>query len=405
MDFANRDEKEKSAIKTAAVAASQELPKALSLPQRVISDHMRSRLEGSLERREALERSEELVVNPITAPDISELRIRVPRPEPVTDIDIKRALGLLQIEYANLVDRALAPAEVGDVVVVDLVTYQGGKLVPEGARSSLEITLNADFEIPALAAGLVGVRNGEARNIPAKIPDDHRNLRLRGRKVVFAVNVKQVLTRELIDVADPAFLEETGLGESLDDAVEVLREVIEHERIDAHLREVQRTLFQLLLSRTPAFTISPELIDGRIRDVWRGYERPNLEQWGVSNEDLAGALLGWIDDNVYARAVAQEVAYGLMLDAIGDKLDLFPTREDMEALLNEIGEDIGLEREWLGDPLELPQRLLATLYQILRHRKVSEHLLEQTEIVLFTPGFETEGENDDEAAEAEAAAA
>ncbi len=101
-------------------------------------------------------------------------------PAEVTEEDVERSLEALARERATLVPAERA-ARLGDVVTVD---YEG-KVDDEpvrGRRGSHEvIELDEGRFIPGFAAGIVGMRPGESKEIEARFPDDYPAAGLAGK--------------------------------------------------------------------------------------------------------------------------------------------------------------------------------------------------------------------------------
>src|SRR5262245_1797714 len=127
----------------------------------------------------------------ITITDLSALKLEREIAE-VGEEAVEKALADLQnasTKYEAEADRAAA---MGDQIKVQYVGRIDGTEFEGGRADDTEFILEQGRLIPGLVEGLVGVKAGEERVVPAKFPDDYGHKELAGKAAEFTVAVKEV---------------------------------------------------------------------------------------------------------------------------------------------------------------------------------------------------------------------
>ncbi|MCL1468222.1 trigger factor [Argonema galeatum] len=114
-------------------------------------------------------------------------------------------------ELATLVPVSGRPAQMGDVAVVDFkgrlvseASAQGeaAEEIPGGEAQDFQVELAEGRFIKGFVDGMVGMNVGESQEISVDFPEDYPQKELAGKPAVFAVTLKDLKEKELLEVND-----------------------------------------------------------------------------------------------------------------------------------------------------------------------------------------------------------
>jgi len=257
--------------------------------------------------------------------------IRAPLPEvEVGERHVEEAVDSIRERFGELVPAGSRPVQDGDHVVVDLEVLRDGAPVDDQPSADQQLDVKADQLIPGLHEGLVGMAQGETRDIPLTLPEDYRRTELAGKDVVFRVTVKEVKEHVLPPV-DDELARLSGLGQTLDE----LRQELESRlravaQRDATFKQQKDALDALVAQSTadvPEVLVHEE-IDREIRNL-----ALDLQQQGLDFERLVeygGVDLEKMHEEARPRAV-DRVRQELALEALADAEHLDPSEAHLEA--------------------------------------------------------------------------
>lgn len=278
--------------------------------------------------------------------DLGDYRsIRVEQePETVDDQTIEQTIEQLRRRYATVapVER---PVQQGDFLRADVQAVADG----EEIFDHKDVEFRADPEqsrfFPALAERLIGMADGETREITVDVPEDAANSRLAGKQVTYTVTLREIKEEELPELNDEFAL---MVGEGFP-TMDALRE---HLRTDARKRAEdeakrryeQKVLDALVAGATMEFPPlladreAKRLLDSQLGDGadQRQAMHRYLAQIGKSEDDLRRELL---------PVASERVARSLALSQLTDDEGLSVTAEEIEAEIERIATDSGAEAD------------------------------------------------------------
>lgn len=166
--------------------------------------------------------------------------LRLPfTPPAVTDEALQDALEHMR-EHQAIVEPVERPAQMGDMVVLDVKAY-----INEGENPSdfllgdkdvpLTLEENSDWPMPGFAQHVVGLAAGAEKKFDLAFPEDYSNDSLRGKLSHLEVTCKEVKSRSVPEWTDE-LAKELGEYESLAD----MREKVQKELERQAGREVER---------------------------------------------------------------------------------------------------------------------------------------------------------------------
>ena len=241
-------------------------------------------------------------------PEIKRLDIkgaRIERPVvTVGDDDVNRTIESLRHQRVEWkpVERVAA---LEDRVLIDFQGSLDGVPFEGGEAKDFPLVLGNNTLIDGFESGLIGARAGDDRTLDVSFPEDYRNTNLAGKKVQFAVSVKQVNEPALPEVND-AFALALGV---VDGKIETLRREVranlERELAERVRRELREQVFKAVIEANP-LDVPKALEQSEIEHLIQT-TRANIEAQGIPGNQLPG------DPGLYTEQARKRVTLGLFL--------------------------------------------------------------------------------------------
>ena len=114
----------------------------------------------------------------------------------VKEEEIDHELGHIREQYAevrNLDDKT--PLENGMIAVIDFEGFKDGVAFKGGKGNDYNLELGSNTFIPGFEEALVGLKKGDKKDVNVTFPENYHSEELKGKPVVFKVEVKDVKQR------------------------------------------------------------------------------------------------------------------------------------------------------------------------------------------------------------------
>jgi len=281
----------------------------------------------------------------------------------VPDQDVDRAIERIaeQQRKSEVVER---PAEMGDIVVVDVEGKIGEKEIAGAGGKDRQIVLGAGSSIPGFEDQLVGAAAGEHRTVQVTFPEDYAAADLAGKDGLFTVDVKEV--RERLPVAlDDELGRAVGL-ESLAELRQEIRQQMQRDYDAASRLRLKRALLDKLAEGCD-FAVPPGMVDMEFDNIWRQYQaqKASTPQDATIDAPSAAAEESGADPSPAAepdgsgeseeaskaefRKIAERrVRLGLLLAEVGRRNNITVTPDEVnQAITREARRHPGYERQVL----------------------------------------------------------
>jgi trigger factor len=250
-----------------------------------------------------------------TLADWTKLQVPYAEPEVPEDL-VDHELNVLRSTVAELAPVTERPAQVGDMIVLDLVSSDGG-----GQRDYV-VELGSGRLISELEDQLVGMNAGETKEIELERAGDAEA----GKVEATVKEVKEKVLPELDDELAKSASEFDTLNELRGDIEQRIR-----EQIEAEVNEAFRRLALDKLVEESNVRVSGPLVDARTRALLR--ELDAVLQRSGGSLDAYLAMSGDTPENLIARLreqAAASVAGELVLEAAADQLDITVSDEEVD---------------------------------------------------------------------------
>jgi trigger factor len=282
----------------------------------------------------------------IVLPELGALKITVD-PINVSDEDVDAELQSLRARFGTLsgVER---PAASGDFVSIDLSANIDGEDVPEASTKGLSHEIGSGQLIDGLDDAIVGLSAGESAVFTTEMAAGPHA----GKQAEVTVAVGSVKQRELPE-PDDDFAQLASEFDSIDELRASLSEQVGRVKRVQQAEEVRTAALEALLEQVdmplPEAIVQAQ-VDSALHNALHGLEHDEaklaeaLEKQGSSREKF----------DTDARSEAEKaIKTQLLLDALGDDLDIQVGQADLTERLVVTSQQYGIE----------PQQLLGYLQQ------------------------------------------
>ena len=198
----------------------------------------------------------------------------------VTQEEIDKAILDMRNKYAENVTKE-GTLENNDIAIIDFEGFKDGVPFEGGKGENYSLTIGSNTFIPGFEEQLIGMKNGEVREIKVTFPEDYHAEELKGQEATFKVKlneIKQIVIPEL----NKDFFDDLGM-EGINDE-ESLRKQVE-ENIKAHKEHHAEDHFidELLEAgiKNMEVEVPDVMIEEELNRMIRQYEE-NLKMQGLS---------------------------------------------------------------------------------------------------------------------------
>ena len=260
--------------------------------------------------------------------DLSALTIEKVSAE-VGDKEVDNTIEILRKQRTRL-NRVEREAQNGDRVIIDFEGKIDGKPFAGGSSKNYPFFLGTGEMLPEFEAGVLGLKEGESKDVEVHFPEDYHGKDVAGKTAVFTITVHNVAEPILPEV-DADFAKALGIA---DGDVAKMREEIKKNvarevkrRVDARNTEaVMEALRKAHSFDLPQVFVRDEA--QRLADEMK----QNFAQQGLdaSNFDLPA--------DMFTERAEQRVALGLLLPTMVEEFKLQATDEQVKAIIADVAD-------------------------------------------------------------------
>lgn len=266
---------------------------------------------------------------------------------PVTDEQLEQAMQQLRERHAELRTVSGRAVHEHDFVIANYQgTFEGTDISAiHGTNATLEI--GAGQVLPEIEQGVVGMMEGEEKNIPITLPEDYRDAALAGRIIEIRLTVVE-LKEKVLPNLDDEFARAYEDADSLDFLRERLRSDVEAaigERADA---EVRADILKRLVDEN-TFEVPEVLVHDQMRRAYlqgiRAVKGGQLDEADF-NVDVAAM------DETFSTQAREMVRGQLILRHIGAQAGITVTPEEVDAEIARLANRVAQNPEALKQTLQ-----------------------------------------------------
>ncbi|MBV8689436.1 MAG: trigger factor [Candidatus Eremiobacteraeota bacterium] len=299
----------------------------------------------------------------------------------ISDEEVDRSIQTLARDRGTLVP-VERPAQLGDFVVVDYHGKIDGQSFEGGAAVGQTIELSEERFVPGFAAGIVGMRAGDSRELHASFPKDYVREEVAGKDALFDVTLHEVKEMELPAIDDD-FAKAVSTHATLDELKLNVRrrlEAIAESRIH---KQLQQTIMAKLL-QAHDFPLPPVLVERETESLLSD-AHAFAERMGLSWEEYL-ARTGKSEEQLRAELqtdAQRRVKGALLLAAIAKAEEIRATPADVQREFVALGEQYGQPPERIRQAMG---NNVGSLMEGIVRSKTMEWLIEHATIKTIQSG-------------------
>lgn len=316
----------------------------------------------------------------VEAPSLENLSITLTPPPAFTPEQVQERF--LELARPLATERYRYPSEKlawGDEVLLDIVGYSNGRLIPFSVRTGEWLPLAADPMLPGFYEALVGRSPRQKLTVDLTLPGNYPIESLRGAPARFSIQVQGAREVTYPELDSPAFLRAFGRGATLAEATRSVLRQMEEEATQLLHCQAQRQVLAEVAARTRV-RIPAELIDEEIRRRWSATEGRAMSELDFDAARRGEALAAWLKDTSTRAEVEFRLRVGLALGAIckRDGLTLTPAR--VEKVLRDEAQAAGVSVHEVAEALRSEPENLARIDQVAWHLMAVEHVMSRAKV-------------------------
>jgi trigger factor len=299
-----------------------------------------------------------------TLPDLSALKISVD-PIKVSDEDVDTELQSLRARFGTLtgVER---PVATGDFVSIDLSATIDGEDVPDASTQGLSHEVGSGQLIDGLDDAIVGLSAGDSKVFTTELAAGPHA----GKQAEVTVTVGSVKERELPE-PDDEFAQLASEFDTIDELKANLSEQVSRTKRVQQAEEIRTAALDALLEGVdmplPEAIVQAQ-VDNTIHNALHGLEHDDaklaeaLEKQGTTREKF----------DADARTEAEKaIKTQLLLDALGDDLDIQVGQDDLTERLVMTSRQYGIQPQELLGYLQQQNQLPAMFADVRRGKTIA----------------------------------
>lgn len=256
----------------------------------------------------------------------------------VTDEEVEEQLKNLQERHAELVVVEDGVIESGDTAVIDFEGFVDGEAFDGGKGENYSLEIGSNSFIPGFEDQLIGLKQGEEKDIEVTFPEEYHAKELAGKDAVFKVKVHDIKRKELPELNDDFAKEAREDVETLDELKAKLKEEIQKNKEHEAFHEIRDTLVEKA-SENATIDIPEVMINTEIDRMMQEFEQ-RLQMQGM-NLELYYQFTGQTEEKMREQFKVdgeKRVRANLTLEAIANAENIEATDEDVNKEFEKMAE-------------------------------------------------------------------
>jgi len=257
--------------------------------------------------------------------------------------DIDESIAKVRNDFAELLTKEGA-VEKGDIIVLDAEAFKNDKPFKNGNLKDYKVEVDSKFLPTDFVKGLVGMKKNDAKDILVKYANDYFNSNLAGQKILFKVNLKDVMQKKLPELNDD-FAKDVGAYENFDAFKNDVEKKLSEESNKRENALLDDKILEKIL-KTSKFSIPQSLINKQIETKFKELEQ-KLSQNGLTLEQYYA--IEKTDKETVEKSfqinVHNEIKSQLVLMDIAEKEKIKVSDEDYNAEIEKYSQDMHMPVE------------------------------------------------------------
>ncbi len=295
-------------------------------------------VQPKLEIKKVDESGVELVFTMITKPEVNVKKykgLKVAKEEvEVTKEEIEHEIHHILERYSELRVKEDGTVEEGNIAIIDFEGFKDGVAFDGGKGENYELEIGSHTFIPGFEEQLIGMKQGEEKEIEVTFPEEYPSEELKGQKVTFKVKVNEIKEKVERDFDEELFedlgMEGVNTKEALEKEIEAT--IKAHKEMDAENKHVDALLEAV--GKNTEVDIPEEMVEEEVDRLLKRFE-DQIKMQGISLDLYYQFTNSKEQDlrNQLEKEAYNHVLYRLMLEEVAnlEKIEISDEEADKEA--------------------------------------------------------------------------
>ena len=264
----------------------------------------------------------------------------------VTKEEVEHEMTHILERYGEVRVKEKGNLENGNIAVIDFEGFKDGVAFDGGKGENYELEIGSNTFIPGFEEQLVGMKNGEEREINVTFPEEYPAENLKGAPVVFKVKLNEIKEKVQRDFDAELFedLAMEGVNSKEDLEKELKANIEAQKEVDAENRYVDELLDAV--AKNVEVDIPEEMVEEEVTRLLGRYEQ-QLQMQGISL-DLYYQLTRTTEADLKVQLEKEgykNVLYRLMLEEIAKLEKMEVTEEEANKQADELAAKYNMAKD------------------------------------------------------------
>lgn len=260
-----------------------------------------------------------------------------------TDEDVNAEIDNMRDRNSRLVTVEDRAAEMGDTAEIDFEGFVDGVAFEGGKGENYPLELGSGSFIPGFEEQVAGHKTGEEFDVNVTFPEEYTD-ELKGKDAVFKCKINEIKAKELPEL-DDEFAKDVSEFDTLDELKSDLKKQLDEKKAEEAKTDFENKLMEKVVENMEC-EIPECMFDNKTEDLLRDYSY-RLQMQGI-DLDTYLSYLGQDKDTFkqqFRAGAEAQVKTAIALEAIVDAEKIEATDDEIEAEVNKLAEQYGMEAE------------------------------------------------------------
>ena len=266
----------------------------------------------------------------------------------VTEGDIEARLQQIRHMFGTMEDVSDdRDVKEGDYAVIDFVGTLDGEALKELTSENYQLEIGSGMFVPGFEDQVVGMRNGQSKQIQVTFPDNYGIKQVAGKEVVFSVTLRSIKERKLPEI-DENFIRNFDKYETLEDLKSDIYKNLEEENKNKSDAALKNLIIAQLLEKNE-FEVPPSFIERQIYFMMADTKK-RMASRGMSSREINELSAKYLE--MYREEATKIVKTALLIKNIAMKESIAADDEEVNERIEQISQQRGQDFDSLKKSLE-----------------------------------------------------
>jgi trigger factor len=240
------------------------------------------------------------------------------------------------------------------------------------------------MQLPGLLESLVGMTAGTSKTFDLVLPENYPITELAGKTAEVQVYVHEIYEVETPELDDLSAIRGSGLGNSLDEAMDAVAAEIDEEQGAQLLVDASEAVLWEFSDRVQG-EVPEEAIDEELRRSWEEQQGELLADMGLAEDVREDSRQSYIASPQHREDVRRRLLIGMGLAALVEAEGIAPSAEVMQTLLDSAADAVGRDSEAVKEALAADPERARQAAETALHLTAVEFVMERAKVEVIDP--------------------